>query len=375
MSKIKTTVLAYYFPNWHSDSRNDVWHGKGWTEWDVLKCARPRFEGHRQPRVPLWGYEDEALPANMEKKISTAVNNGIDGFIFDWYWFEDGGYRLRCIDEGFLGARNNEDAKFGIMWCNHDPIFVHPASSLFPCPKLMSGDLTIGALIKGTDYCIKNYMWRPNYLRNSMGKLYFCIYSINKLLDNLGGKEGVKCFIADFRRRVHEAGLGELDLSVVFHSVPGMTTDAESANKLMIEIGADSYTTHARTLDDSLPFPHCDYEKCVAGDIANFEIYTEKSKLPYNINISSGYDSSPRTVQSDVYGPYGHMFGRIINNNTPELFEKACLAAHEFAYSGKMTGEYITIYSWNEWTEGGYIEPDTIYGYKYLNAIKNVFKK
>ena len=113
VSKIKTMVLAYYFPNWHRDSRNDVWHGKGWTEWDVLQCARPRFEGHRQPRVPLWGYEDEALPAIMEKKISTAVNNGIDGFISDWYWFEDGGYRLRCIDEGFLGARNNEDAKFG----------------------------------------------------------------------------------------------------------------------------------------------------------------------------------------------------------------------------------------------------------------------
>ncbi len=69
------------------------------------------------------------------------------------------------------------------------------------------------------------------------------------------------------------------------------------------------------------------------------------------------------------------MFGRIINNNTPELFEKACIAAREFAYSGKMTGEYITIYSWNEWTEGGYIEPDTIYGYQYLNAIKSVFKK
>jgi hypothetical protein len=48
-----------------------------------------------------------------------------------------------------------------------------------------------------------------------MGKLYYCIYSINKLLDNLGGKEGVKCFIADFRRRVHEAGLGDL-ISVSF---------------------------------------------------------------------------------------------------------------------------------------------------------------
>ena len=41
-------VYAYYFPNWHQDKRNDVWHGKGWTEWEVVKCARPRFEGHRR---------------------------------------------------------------------------------------------------------------------------------------------------------------------------------------------------------------------------------------------------------------------------------------------------------------------------------------
>jgi hypothetical protein len=65
-------LYAYYFPNWHQDRRNDIWHGKGWTEWEVLKCARPRFPGHNQPLVPLWGYEDEADPAVMDKKILCA---------------------------------------------------------------------------------------------------------------------------------------------------------------------------------------------------------------------------------------------------------------------------------------------------------------
>lgn len=27
-----------------------------------LFIAKPKFEGHRQPRVPLWGYLDEADP-------------------------------------------------------------------------------------------------------------------------------------------------------------------------------------------------------------------------------------------------------------------------------------------------------------------------
>ena len=33
----------------------------------------------------------------------------------------------------------------------------------------------------------------------------------------------------------------------------------------------------------------------------------------------------------------------------------------------------ITINSWNEWTETSYMEPDNVYGYGYLNAIKKVF--
>ena len=67
MKKIK--LYSYYFPNWHQDDRNDNWHGKGWTEWEVLKCARARFVGHKQPLIPTWGYEDESKPEVMEKKI------------------------------------------------------------------------------------------------------------------------------------------------------------------------------------------------------------------------------------------------------------------------------------------------------------------
>ena len=33
----------------------------------------------------------------------------------------------------------------------------------------------------------------------------------------------------------------------------------------------------------------------------------------------------------------------------------------------------ITINSWNEWTETSYLEPDNVYGYGYLKAVKKVF--
>jgi hypothetical protein len=63
------TITAYYWPNYHVDPRNEQWFGPGWTEWEITKYARPRFEGHNQPRVPLWGYEDESDPTVMARKI------------------------------------------------------------------------------------------------------------------------------------------------------------------------------------------------------------------------------------------------------------------------------------------------------------------
>lgn len=70
-------VASYYFPNYHVDARNEKVHGDGWTEWELVKAAGPRFEGHRQPKVPAWGYTDEADPADMEQKIDAAADHGL----------------------------------------------------------------------------------------------------------------------------------------------------------------------------------------------------------------------------------------------------------------------------------------------------------
>ena len=51
------TVASYYFGQYHpNDPRNEKTKGKGWTEWELVKAAKPRFPGHQQPKVPLWGY-------------------------------------------------------------------------------------------------------------------------------------------------------------------------------------------------------------------------------------------------------------------------------------------------------------------------------
>lgn len=112
----KITVAAYYFPNYHAgDPRNAIQKDKNWSEWELVKAAQPRFPGHHQPNAPDWGYVDEKDPKVMEMKIKAAVENGIDCFIFDWYMYEDGPFLNRCIDEGFLKAKNTESIQFAFM--------------------------------------------------------------------------------------------------------------------------------------------------------------------------------------------------------------------------------------------------------------------
>src|ERR1700754_4087707 len=126
----RPTVLAYYFPNWHSDPRNDVWFGADWTEWELLKAATARYDGHRQPRIPALGYRDESDPVVAGEEIDLAVTHGVDGFLFDYYWYDDGSYLSGALDNGFLPAAGNERTSFGLMWANHQLIDNFPNRQL-----------------------------------------------------------------------------------------------------------------------------------------------------------------------------------------------------------------------------------------------------
>ena len=84
--------------------------------------------------------------------------------------------------------------------------------------------------------------------------------------------------------------------------------------------------------------------------------------IPYYPHVSIGWDNSPRTWKSAV-----------TRENTPERFEQALRKAKAYLDARPNLHPLITINSWNEWTETNYLQPDDVYGYGYLNAVKNVF--
>jgi hypothetical protein len=86
-----------------------------------------------------------------------------------------------------------------------------------------------------------------------------------------------------------------------------------------------------------------------------------------------GWDSSPRTVQSDVFSNAGYPFTPTLSGNTPDAFRDALARAKAFLDARPDVSKILTINAWNEWTEGSYLEPDTVHGMGYLEAIRDVF--
>ena len=81
-------ILALHLPQYHAIPENDEWWGKGFTDWDNVKKARPLFEGHNQPIVPLNNnYYDMTDPETFCFQADLAQKYGVYGFIYYHYWF------------------------------------------------------------------------------------------------------------------------------------------------------------------------------------------------------------------------------------------------------------------------------------------------
>lgn len=367
-------VGAYYFPNYHVDPRNAKRYGAGWTEWELIKRAKPRFPGHRQPRTPAWGYVDEADPRVMEKKIDAAADHGLDYWIFDWYWYDDGPFLDRCLEKGYFGAANCDRVKFCCMWANHDWIDIFPARRN-PRPKLLyPGAVKPETFKRITDHVVGRYFKHPSHWKID-GRPYFSIYDLSTFLRNFGSLEATVQAIAAFRAKTRAAGFPDLHLNAVVWGqqiLPGESKPANAA-ELVARLGFDSVTSYVWVHHVPLEQLKTDYLDVQRRYFDYWKQAEGQFHVPYYPNVSIGWDPSPRTSLSDEYGNFGYPFTNTISGNTPERFRDALLATRQRLEQHPSHPKILNINSWNEWTEGSYLEPDTHFGLGYLEAIRAVF--
>lgn len=368
-------IGAYYFPNFHADPSNEETHGPGWTEWELLKRGEPKLPGHYQPKVPLWGYEDESDPRIFANKIDAAADHGLTYFIFDWYWYRGKPFLNRTLEKGFLGAPNNRRLKFCLMWANHDWINLFPARLHMPPQVQYEGAVTSEQFELLTDYAVNNYFSHPSYWTVN-GSPYFSIYELFRLVKGLGGVEAAAKALNRFRKKTKAAGFGDLHLNAVMWGVKTIPEngDLSDLGELLSRLQVDSTTSytwiHHATLST---FPTAAYTDVAKQAEEYWTKVANEAKVPYYPNVSMGWDSSPRTCQSDIYTRSDYPFMSVITGNSPEAFRQSLTQVKQFLEAHPSSANVFNINAWNEWTEGSYLEPDNLNGYEYLKAVKAVF--
>lgn len=369
-------VVAVYYPHWHRYPKGDEWFGADWKEgeWTFVKTMKSRFAGHKVFK-PLPGYLNGADPADVETEIDLAVGNGINVFLYDYYWYDGEKTQEEAIEQGFLKARNRDRMKFALMWCYHERVDAFRPPYVQERRRLMSLAHTPEEFLGLIDYSIAHYFNRPEYWRKD-GRLFFSIFNLPYLWQKWGkDAEKVKGAFAEARRRVRAAGLGELHLNGQGVE-PGQLAEFE-------DLGLDSLTDYGFNTWKVKDFARrwkagervFDYNE-VDGRLQSHWAEMRRGKLPYIPLVPTGWDSTPR-CRNDVAFPWNgecwYPYCGTFTNVVPEVFEKYLRDAKAAAESDPKRPGAVYINAWNEYTEGGFLLPSVREGDLMLRCVGRVF--
>jgi hypothetical protein len=361
------TVAAFYWPSLHDDPRwRPFFQGDRIGEWKSIKNAKPKYEGHWQPRIPLWGYEMEDDPEVMGKKIDAAVRHGVNCFIFDWYWFDNQPFLEGALNDGFLQADNVDQIDFYLMWANHDALSIWNLEEAHKRELIWPGAVDFDTFKVVVERVIRKYFKHPSYLKIE-GKPVFAVYDLANLFKGLGGRDEAAKAIDYFENEVKKAGFPGLHLQILMRKVGDVSGVDSNRTKTGVEdlkaVGADSMTHYQ--------FVHTagvmeDYIEWADTAIKAWDTLDEQHEIPYFPQVSIGWDNNARfkTYVKDVR-----------HNVNPQVFKRYLRKAKDYVDARPEEPNIIVINSWNEWVEGSYLEPDRRFGFGYLEAVYDVFGK
>jgi hypothetical protein len=365
-------VVAIYCPLWHNYDHASSWKGEGWCEWELVKTAVPRFDGHYQPYRPTWGCFDESNPAWSAKEISLAATHGVDVFLVDWYWYNGVRIMEEALERGLLKARNRERIQFALMWANHDWADYFPAPFGQKWNSWLPSRHSSQDWNRAIDYCIEHYFRQPNYWKTE-GRLFFSLFDPLRLVRELGGANSFKKILSKTNRLLARAKLPALHLNA-------MVWGSEPADELK-EAGYSSITNYNISSSGKTSANLTErYEDLIEAHRQKWESMAKLS-LPYCPVVTMGWDVTPRCEKtvpwpfapSPLTGKRDYPYVPVVIGNTPELFKELCEHGLRHCQETRPKPYALFVNAWNEWTEGSFLLPGQRYGIAYLEMIRRTF--
>lgn len=348
-------LIAFYLPQFHPIPENDLWWGKGFTEWTNVGKAKPLFKGHYQPHVPAdLGYYDLRLTEVREAQAQMAREAGIEGFCYWHYWFGNGKRLLeRPINE--ILKSGTPDFPFCFAWANDSWKGIWHGVS--------KGKVLIEQTYPGKQdiedhfYEVLRAFEDPRYIRVD-DKPVFMIY---KPLDLPNPND----FIDIWQNLALKSGLK--GIFFIGHSVH--TWEVEKIEKFnfdainIVRLGyaeKQLQSKYYRVVKKILKLPRFVKYK----DAIRYFLGEEEKKDNCFPTIIPNWDHSPRSGTNAL----------ILHDSRPEFFEEHLKNVVDLVNKKPINRRIAFIKSWNEWAEGNHLEPDLKFGNGYLDVIKKILE-
>ena len=356
-------VMCMYLPQYHEVPENNKWWGEGYTEWTAVKKNKPVFKGHIQPKVPLNGYYD--LDNDFENTLMLQAklmrDYNVYGLCFYHYWFSGKLLLERPLEK--LLQNKNIDIKYSLCWANESWTRTWDGNA-----KEILADQKYGDEQEWKahfDYLYK-FFTDERYIKID-----------NKPMIHLYKTSDIPCFcemMEYWNELARQKGFDGL-YTVVGNTMGNIETREDSFDAYYNFEPGYSLKHKRNRIRKGIYFLQCFLKmkinaicgtKILEHMIDGKEIYKLTSTNSNKISDKKtfygtfpSWDNTPRR---------GHK-GTVIKNCTPDRFKKNL----EEIKKVSVPGDYIYINAWNEWSEGAYLEGDTITKYAYLQAIKDVF--
>ncbi|MCA9428731.1 MAG: glycoside hydrolase family 99-like domain-containing protein, partial [Candidatus Omnitrophica bacterium] len=228
-----------------------------------------------------------------------------------------------------------------------------------------------------TDYVIEKYFKHSSYWKID-GCPYFSFYDLSALIENFGGVNETRNALDRFREKTIAAGFPGLHINMVMWGQTILPNEkvVSKPQELVKALGFDSVTSYVWIHHFHLTeFPETPYSDVMDGYLKYAREAEDLYEVPYYPNASVGWDSSPRTDQSGPFVNAGYPYTPVVTGNTPDAFREGLFNVRDILDTRSADQRILTLNCWNEWTEGSYLEPDTTYGFQYLEAVRSVFKE